>query len=282
MSTPDKPDKPALSVYNFDRVAEEYEATRFLPSQVAERIADHITHGMSSGDWLLEAGVGTGRIGRALLRRHARSVGIDISQTMLRYLQSAYSETPVSLPLALADIRAIPFQDRTFQTVVSVHVLHLVSEWERALGEMWRVLKVGGELVLGVEDRTASVIRDYFFARAAERKALPESAIGAHSSQVIARLRSLGVTVQERRLPELLWNRSIPASETLDLLQRRTYSILWEMPDEILDPLLKETLRWTQEQYQIADLELVSEEIDFQMVLFVAVKKAKDGPFGPP
>ena len=278
MSTPDP---PALSVYNFDRVAQEYEATRFLPSQIAERIAEQITQDMPPKDWILEAGVGTGRIGRALLRRHSRTVGIDVSEAMLRYLQNAYGETPAPLPLALADVRALPFADATFQTVVSVHVLHLVSEWERAVGEMWRVLRVGGRLVLGVEDRTASVIRDYFFARAAERNALPATAIGAHSSRVIAALRSRGITVQEQRLPELAWTRSITASETLDLLRRRTYSILWGMPEETLNPLLEETCLWTRQQYQTTDIDSVREEIDFQMVLFIAVKKAKDGPFGP-
>jgi ubiquinone/menaquinone biosynthesis C-methylase UbiE len=279
------PDTSSSSVYNFDRVAEEYEATRFIPVRIAERIAEQVTRNMSSEDWLLEAGIGTGRIGRALLRQHPRTAGIDISQAMLRYLQTAYSDGTTSLPLALADVRALPFAADTFQSVLAVHVLHLVAEWERALREMWRVLSVGGKLILGVEDRTASAIRDYFFARAAQRNALPTTTSGAHSSQVVAALRERGVAVEERRLPELGWTRSISAAETLDLLQRRTYSLLWEMPDSVLNPLLEETRRWTMQQYGRSDLRRIVEAIDFQMVLFIAVKegplKAKDGPFGP-
>jgi SAM-dependent methyltransferase len=220
------------------------------------------------------------------MRQHQRTAGIDISQAMLRYLQTAYGNDATSLPLALADIRALPFATGRFQSVVSIHVLHLVSEWEQALGEMWRVLQYGGKLILGVEDRTASVVRDYFFTRAAERNALSTTGTGAHSSRVVATLREQGVTVEERRLPELGWSRSISAAETLGLIKRRTYSILWEMPDSVLNPLLEETRRWTMQRYGISDISRVVEPIDFQMVLFVAVKtgalKAKDGPFGPP
>jgi ubiquinone/menaquinone biosynthesis C-methylase UbiE len=278
------PDFPSTSVYNFDRVAEEYEATRYIPDAIAVRVAQQVTQGIQDQEWLLEAGIGTGRIGRALLRQHRRTAGVDISQAMLRYLQTAYGDDPVSLPLALADVRALPFPTGSFQTVLAVHVLHLVAEWERALSEMWRVLQDGGRLVLGVEDRSASVIRDYFFARAAERHALSATAVGAHSSQVVAALREQGTFVEERRLPELGWTRSISALETLELLRRRTYSILWEMPDSVLNPLLEETRRWTLQQYGTSDMGRVVEAIDFQMVLFVAIKtpsKAKDGPFGP-
>jgi SAM-dependent methyltransferase len=266
------PDIPSTSVYNFDRVAEEYEATRFIPGPVAEQVARQVTLELSPEGWLLEAGIGTGRIGRAMMRQHRRTVGIDISQAMLRYLQTVYGDDETSLPLALADVRALPFAAGRFQRVVSIHVLHLVSEWEQALGEMWRVLEFGGKLILGVEDRTASVVRDYFFARAAERNALSTSGTGAHSSRVVAALREQGLTVEERRLPELGWTRSISAAETLDLLRRRTYSILWEMPDSVLNPLLEETWRWTMQRYGTSDISRVVEPIDFQMVLFVATK----------
>ncbi len=272
-------------MYNFDRVAQEYEATRFLPDPIAEQIARQVTRSIPPEDWLLEAGIGTGRVGRELLRQHSRTVGIDISQAMLHYLRTAYGSEAGPLPLAMADVRALPFRNDTFHTVVAVHVLHLVSDWERALGEMWRVLQVGGKLVLGVEDRTASAIRDYFFARAAARHALPSTASGAHSSRVVAALREQGVTVEERRLTELSWTRSISAFETLDLLQRRTYSILWQMPDPVLDSLLEETRRWTIQHYGTSDTRRIIEPIDFQMVLFIATKnappKAKDEPFGP-
>lgn len=247
-----------------------------MPPLIAERVARQLIRGRAPEDWILEAGVGTGRIGRELLRQHPRTAGIDISRAMLRYLQTAYGNGnhAAALPLALADVRTLPFATGVFQTVLTVHVLHLVSDWEQALGEMWRVLKVGGELVLGVEDRTASTIRDYFFARAAERHALPRAASGAHSSQVVAALRKRGIAVEERRLSELTWTRSISAGETLDLLRRRTYSILWEMPDPVLGALLEQTRLWAMRHHRTTDLDRITEEIDFQMVLFVAVKEA--------
>ena len=268
------PDPAPTSVYNFDRVAAEYEATRYMPNRIAERVAQQITRNLDPTDWLLEAGIGTGRIGRALLRQHPRTVGIDISHAMLGYLRTAYGESQNALPLALADVRALPFPDNTFETVVAVHVLHLIPQWERALGEIWRVLPVGGKLVLGVEDRTTSAIRDYFFARAAELNALPTTRSGAHSSEVIAALRRQKVMVQERRLSALSWRQSITAAQTLDRLRRRTYSILWQMPDEKLTHLLHETRTWAAQQYGTADMGRIVETIDFQMVLFFATRQA--------
>jgi ubiquinone/menaquinone biosynthesis C-methylase UbiE len=267
------PENSVTTVYNFDRVAEEYEVTRYIPPQIAERIAQQVIRNLDPNDWLLEAGIGTGRIGRALLEQHQRTAGIDISQAMLGYLRAAYGSAS-ALPLALADIRALPFAAGTFQTVLAVHILHLVSEWERALEEMWRVLSVGGQLILGVENRTASEIRDYFFTRAAAMGVLPSGAVGAHSSQVVARLRQRGISIEERHLPELSWTRPISASETLALLRRRTYSILWEMPDSVLEPLLEETRQWTLQRFGRSDISGITETVDFQMVLFIAVKKA--------
>ena len=267
------PDPAPTQVYNFDRVAAEYEATRYMPDHIAERVAQQITQNLVPNDWLLEAGIGTGRIGRALLRQHPRTIGIDISHAMLGYLRTAYGGSENALPLALADVRALPFPDNSFETVVAVHVLHLIPEWERALGELWRVLPVGGKLVLGVEDRTTSAIRDYFFARAAEQNALPTTRSGAHSSQVIAALRLQNVPVQERRLSALSWTQLITAAQTLDQLARRTYSILWQMPDEKLTPLMEATRSWATQQYGTADMGRIRETIDFQMVLFFATKQ---------
>jgi SAM-dependent methyltransferase len=55
------------------------------------------------------------------------------------------------LPLGLAVGRAeaLPFADAAFDRVVAVTVLCFVGEPDRAIGEMARVLKPGGRLVIG-------------------------------------------------------------------------------------------------------------------------------------
>lgn len=47
----------------------------------------------------------------------------------------------------VADATALPFDDGTFDTVVSLIMLHHVVDWERALAEAARVLAPGGTLV---------------------------------------------------------------------------------------------------------------------------------------
>jgi SAM-dependent methyltransferase len=43
--------------------------------------------------------------------------------------------------LLLADARSIPFKDKTFDATVSVHLLHLIREWRKALAEVCRVTR---------------------------------------------------------------------------------------------------------------------------------------------
>src|SRR5436190_4740066 len=53
-----------------------------------------------------------------------------------------------SRPDVIASALQIPFADEAFDTVVSTEVLEHVAEPRRALGEMRRVLKPGGYLIL--------------------------------------------------------------------------------------------------------------------------------------
>jgi SAM-dependent methyltransferase len=48
----------------------------------------------------------------------------------------------------VADARRLPFRDQTFDVVVSTEMLEHVLSPEQAVGEMWRVLRHGGKLVL--------------------------------------------------------------------------------------------------------------------------------------
>lgn len=87
-------------------------------------------------------GTGSGRLTRPLLDLRARVVGVDLSHTKLRQLATRASD--VDLPLVLADAADLPFPAGSFGGVISVHVLHLVPNWKRALHEFRRVLNQGG------------------------------------------------------------------------------------------------------------------------------------------
>lgn len=94
----------------------------------------------------LDCGCGTGH-NLALLRRHGRAVGIDLTFSGLKYAGSRGDRA-----VAQASAAALPFATGTFDLVTSFDVIYsLPDDVERAaVAEMFRVLKPGGSLVLNV------------------------------------------------------------------------------------------------------------------------------------
>lgn len=89
---------------------------------------------------LLDVGCGSKPYQNLLSGRYTEYVGID------------YPKTASGIPTAdaFASVRVLPFADQSFDTVLCTQVLEHVPEPWAALGEMRRVLKPYGYLVLSV------------------------------------------------------------------------------------------------------------------------------------
>ena len=96
---------------------------------------------------ILEAGTGASTLAAALRSPTRTVVGIDLTA---RALISANRQWP-DLPLARADIRAMPFKDGSFDCVISLGVVeHLEEGPTDALREHARVLTTDGVLLVSV------------------------------------------------------------------------------------------------------------------------------------
>ena len=126
---------PEFSV-SFDRVAEVYDKTRRLPDNVMEELVRKLRCELKNYARVLDVGVGTGRFAQPLQRAGFEIVGIDISKKMIGKAKEKSVQN-----LAIADARFIPFRDKSFDASISVHLLHLVSEWKKALREVCRVTR---------------------------------------------------------------------------------------------------------------------------------------------
>jgi ubiquinone/menaquinone biosynthesis C-methylase UbiE len=101
----------------------------------------------ASGD-VLEVGGGTGA-NLAFYQPEARSLTITEPETaMVRRLERRAREQAPQAKILRAPAEDLPFEDGTFDVVVSTMVLCSVSDQPRALRQLRRVLRPGGQLLL--------------------------------------------------------------------------------------------------------------------------------------
>jgi SAM-dependent methyltransferase len=89
----------------------------------------------------------------------ARVYGIDISEPTLIQARAAFERHPNALHGAVADLRALPFRDASFDAVYSMGTIEHFDETERAVEEIARVLKPGGRAIIGVPNRYDPFLR---------------------------------------------------------------------------------------------------------------------------
>jgi ubiquinone/menaquinone biosynthesis C-methylase UbiE len=100
-----------------------------------------------AGGNVLEVAVGTG----LNLDHYADGValtGVDLSDAMLDIARKRASQLERSVDLRQADAHSLPFSDAQFETVVCTFGLCAIPDPVAAIGEMVRVLRPGGRLIL--------------------------------------------------------------------------------------------------------------------------------------
>jgi ubiquinone/menaquinone biosynthesis C-methylase UbiE len=135
---------------HFDDYAPVYEEAAFGNAGLAYVGNREITaierslRGLAPGE-VLDAGAGTGRITRALTGLGWDVTALDISTEMLEAIARTI---PGTKTVAGALGRPLPFDDHTFDAVVSTRVLKYVADLDAAMREIARVVRPGGHIVL--------------------------------------------------------------------------------------------------------------------------------------
>lgn len=121
---------------------------------MAELAADGPLGALGRQNKVLDAGIGTGALTLALadsLRDLPELHGIDLSARMLARARSrlaAFDQAGLSGRLRLGDICRLPYDNGTFDLVMSAHVAEHCRFPDEAVAELARVLKPGGTLIL--------------------------------------------------------------------------------------------------------------------------------------
>jgi ubiquinone/menaquinone biosynthesis C-methylase UbiE len=118
-----------------------------LQDQIIVRAHEHMLGGRVDGARLLDDGCGRGRLLRVLGPRAAACCALDLSPTSLGAARDAYLSVGGDLHrliLVEGSGIALPFEDASFDAVVSSEVLEHVPDPLRYLAEIARVLRRGG------------------------------------------------------------------------------------------------------------------------------------------
>lgn len=101
------------------------------------------------GVHVLDAGCGDGVLTCVAASRGARATGVDPDPAMLDAARARTERAGVKADFLDGRVEELPFTDGSFDVVAAVTVLCFVDDASGGLGEIARVLRPGGRLVLG-------------------------------------------------------------------------------------------------------------------------------------
>ncbi|HQE44454.1 MAG TPA: methyltransferase domain-containing protein [Phycisphaerae bacterium] len=121
----------------------------FWPSIVHRRTSRAIEQmHIRPGERVLDVGVGTG-LALQSYPSHARVVGIDLSEGMLRRARRRVVQNKMSwVNLALGNALELPFPDQSFDHALLSHLITVVSDPVKMIEETRRVVRPGGQIVI--------------------------------------------------------------------------------------------------------------------------------------
>jgi len=97
---------------------------------------------------VLEVGVGVGTDHLELAKAGAILTGIDITPRSIELTKKNLKLHGYHSDLLVADAENLPFEDETFEVVYSFGVLLSVPNTQKAIDEIYRVLKPGGKAII--------------------------------------------------------------------------------------------------------------------------------------
>lgn len=127
-----------------------------IPQEVVERFVGvgnpFMIDRPRDGERVLDVGCGCGfdtYVASILIGARGTAVGVDLTPEMLEVARRGLvSWTPHNIEFTEASAEQLPFDDATFDLVISNGALNLVPDKDAAFRELSRVLRPGGRLVV--------------------------------------------------------------------------------------------------------------------------------------
>ena len=122
-------------------------------AEIAEKIADAgrttvAAAEIGGGDKVLDVACGTGNATIPAAQTGAEVTGLDLTPRLLDQGRSAAAEAGVEIDWIEGDAEQLPFDDESFDAVISVFGCMFAPDHRRAAGEIARVLRPGGRMAI--------------------------------------------------------------------------------------------------------------------------------------
>ncbi|MFH1452885.1 MAG: class I SAM-dependent methyltransferase [Armatimonadota bacterium] len=111
---------------------------------------------------VLEIGCGNGYILSKYAKAGAECFGVDISEKAVEVSLERFKLERLIAKLKVAEAENLPFEDNSFDLVCSMGVLHYTKDTQKAVKEIHRVLKPGGEAILMFYHKNSAQYRLFF------------------------------------------------------------------------------------------------------------------------
>lgn len=130
--------------------------------EISHQIASALEHCVNrldpkSGERILDLATGTGWTSRILARRGADVTGADIAADLLAAARQYAAAEGLNIQYRTADAEHLPFDDESFDAIVSTFGVMFVSRPQAAAAEISRVCRRGGRIALATWPTDSSV-----------------------------------------------------------------------------------------------------------------------------
>ena len=119
---------------------------------ISQGVGAGILHGVERlapqpGERILDVATGTGRAAREVALRGASVTAVDIADGLLDAARK-HTGTPNAIDYHVGDAEALPFEDASFDAVISTYGVMFAADPVSAGNELARVVRPGGRLVI--------------------------------------------------------------------------------------------------------------------------------------
>jgi SAM-dependent methyltransferase len=121
------------------------------------RLAAQLAHGKRVLDAASGEGYGTAMLAAAGAQS---AVGVDVDEPTMVRARERYG-----LEFVQGDVAALPFEDQSFDLIVSFETIEHVEQQERVIGELRRVLRADGHLIISTPNRDEYLMTSGFHTR---------------------------------------------------------------------------------------------------------------------